>query len=249
MIFQFLHLNKTYSFDSNVYHDLSMPIRDGEDNPNAYYIIPPKIEPFCVGSFVGSVAQGGACNCEDIYFNAHGNGTHTEGIGHITEERIPIFNALKETLILARVVSISPSQLNDDFWISTNQLQKIDLEDVDALVIRTLPNSNDKKHKKYSGANPVYLDPEFTKALAQNGIEHLLLDLPSVDKEEDDGALLSHKAFWQYPESPRMNATITELIFVPDSVKDGLYLLNIQIASFDSDASPSRPILFDILPS
>jgi arylformamidase len=83
--------------------------------------------------------------------------------------------------------------------------------------------------------------------LAKNKVKHLLLDLPSVDREEDGGALAAHKAFWQYPESIRMDATITELIYVPNHVGDGLYLLNLQIASFESDASPSKPILYHLL--
>jgi hypothetical protein len=44
----------------------------------------------------------------------------------------------------------------------------------------------------------------------------------------------------------RQNATITEMIFVNDKVQDGSYLLNLQIASFENDASPSKPILFEI---
>jgi hypothetical protein len=36
------------------------------------------------------------------------------------------------------------------------------------------------------------------------------------------------------------------MIFVDNEVKDGSYLLNLQIASFENDASPSKPILFEI---
>jgi kynurenine formamidase len=32
--------------------------------------------------------------------------------------------------------------------------------------------------------------------LHESGIKHLLIDLPSVDKEKDEGKLLAHKAFW-----------------------------------------------------
>ena len=74
--------------------------------------------------------------------------------------------------------------------------------------------------------------------------QHLLLDLPSVDREEDAGQLLAHHAFWQYPAQPRREATITELIFVPNEIADGLYLLNIQITSLELDASPSKPVLY-----
>ncbi len=38
----------------------------------------------------------------------------------------------------------------------------------------------------------------------------------------------------------------TELIFVRDEVEDGSYLLNLQIASFENDASPSKPVLYKI---
>jgi hypothetical protein len=43
----------------------------------------------------------------------------------------------------------------------------------------------------------------------------------------------------------RLEATITEMIYVPDNV-DGSYLLNLQIASFENDASPSKPVLYSV---
>ena len=83
--------------------------------------------------------------------------------------------------------------------------------------------------------------------MAEAGVNHLLLDLPSVDREDDGGKLLAHHAFWKYPQATRRQATITELIFVPDSIVDGTYLLNLQIASFENDASPSKPVLYKIV--
>ncbi len=80
----------------------------------------------------------------------------------------------------------------------------------------------------------------------ERGIKHLLIDQPSVDKEEDGGALAAHKAFWNIPKNPELHATITELIFVPDEVEDGLYLLNLQVAPMENDAAPSRPVLFQL---
>jgi arylformamidase len=74
----------------------------------------------------------------------------------------------------------------------------------------------------------------------------LLVDTPSVDKENDNGELLAHKAFWNIVGQTRMDATITELIYVPNSVKDGKYILNILIAPFENDASPSKPILYKL---
>jgi len=36
------------------------------------------------------------------------------------------------------------------------------------------------------------------------------------------------------------------MIFIPSSMEDGTYLLNLQIPAFVSDAAPSRPILYKI---
>ena len=101
-------------------------------------------------------------------------------------------------------------------------------------------------NRQYSGSNPAYLSEDAAAWMAEAGVNHLLLDLPSVDREDDGGKLLAHHAFWKYPFDTRRNATITELIFVQDSIPDGTYLLNLQIASFENDASPSKPVLYKI---
>ena len=115
---------------------------------------------------------------------------------------------------------------------------------VTALIIRSLPNHEDKCSRNYSGTNPPYLTPEAMEYIVQQGIEHLLLDLPSVDREQDEGKLACHKIFWNYPEHPRKHCTISELIYVPDTIKDGNYLLQIQIPNISCDAAPSRPVLY-----
>ncbi len=81
----------------------------------------------------------------------------------------------------------------------------------------------------------------------------MLIDLPSVDKEVDEGKLLAHKAFWNVKNvnevnaNARFNCTITELVFIDSEVADGLYILNLQIASFENDASPSKPVIYKVL--
>ena len=75
----------------------------------------------------------------------------------------------------------------------------------------------------------------------------MLVDLPSVDKEKDEGKLLSHNAFWNTSGKLRMAATIPEFIYVPNSVEDGEYLLNLMIAPFENDATPSKPVLYRII--
>jgi len=70
--------------------------------------------------------------------------------------------------------------------------------------------------------------------------------LPSVDKEKDNGALAAHKGFWNFNGELRNEATITEFIFVDNAIEDGSYFLNLQVAPFENDASPSRPVLYKI---
>ena len=71
--------------------------------------------------------------------------------------------------------------------------------------------------------------------------------MPSVDKERDGGELLAHNAFWNTSGKIRMNATITEFIYVPNTIEDGEYLLNLMIAPFENDATPSKPVLYQII--
>jgi len=132
--------------------------------------------------------------------------------------------------------------------IDVDQIKNaISSKENNALIIRTLPNTANKIHKQYSNTNWPYLTQEAAIYIRNQDIEHLLIDLPSIDKEKDEGKLLAHKAFWNYPEAPRDQATITEMIYVDNAVKDGLYVLNLQIAAFENDATPSKPILYKIL--
>jgi kynurenine formamidase len=228
--------------------DLSIPLKGNTSNVNAWYIGPPKIEAEVVDGKTISVAEGASVNFNTITFNPHAHGTHTETIGHITKEAYSINKYLKEFFFLAEVISVAPEKSGDDYVISAKQLQfAIGNKKRDALVIRTLPNMNDKKSKQYSHTNWTYLEKEAVKLLVRKGIKHLLIDTPSIDKEEDGGELIAHKTFWYQNGKKRTDATITEMIYVPNKIDDGQYVLNLQIAPFENDASPSKPILYKII--
>jgi len=225
--------------------DISIAFRTDKNATSAWYVGPIKIEPVRGEGLVGSVAEGGSVNFKNITLNPHGNGTHTECVGHIAPECFSINQHLKQWMFDAALISIEPIKVGNDLVITLNQIQQaVGSEIPEALVLRTLPNDSNKLFKQYSKSNPPYLESKAAAWMAEVGINHLLLDLPSVDREMDEGALAAHKAFWSYPESPRFQATITELIFVPNFVLDGRYLLNLQVAPIESDASPSRPVLF-----
>jgi kynurenine formamidase len=234
--------------------DISMPLSNTEDNPIAWYLQKPVIEPVKVGDWIGKVSEGSSTNFNNIFFNPHGHGTHTECLGHITRAFYSINQCLKQFFFTAQLISIEPESKNKDLIITKNQIEKaINGNISEAIIIRTIPNLASKKHKNYSHTNPPYLTEEAAIFIRESGIKHLLIDLPSVDREEDEGKLLAHKAFWNVKDisnlnqDARLHCTITEMIFLADEVKDGSYLLNLQIASFENDASPSKPILYQML--
>ena len=225
--------------------DISIPYRTSKDAASAWYVQPIKIEPVRGDGFVGSVAEGGSVNFRDITLNPHGNGTHTECVGHIAPECFSVNQHLKQWMYDALLISIKPESQGTDLVITLDQIKKaVGDSKPEALVLRTLPNGSEKLSHQYSNTNPPYLEAAAAKWICDQGIDHLLLDLPSVDREVDGGELAAHRAFWNYPENPRMQATITELIFVPNEVADGEYLLNLQVAPIENDASPSRPVLY-----
>lgn len=231
--------------------DISIPMVASNDNLSAWYVDPPVIEPVRANGFLGSVKEGGTVNFRNIFFNPHGHGTHTECLGHITEEVYSVNETLKEFICKAQLITVEPKGVwneNDkieDFVISANQLQLTD-DKIEAIILRTLPNSINKQHKNYSASNPPFLNLDILPELEKKGIKHLLIDLPSVDRESDGGALAFHHGFWKVPDNPQFDKTITELIYIEDRIKDGVYVLEMQMAPFVNDASPSRPVLYAI---
>jgi kynurenine formamidase len=237
---------KNFTADLSSPMDLSIPLRHGAENPNCFWAPMPEFEPVVAGDFVGSTAQGGIVNFFNIRINPHGNGTHTECVGHIAQERYVLRECLLQHHFVAKIVSVEPrTTTQGDHVVFRDQLEAVwDNNQSEALIIRTLPLEPSKMNVHWSGTNPPYLHHEALQWLAENNLQHLLIDLPSVDREEDGGLLLGHRAFWQYPHNVRAHCTITELIVVPQTVPDGLYLLNLQTTSLDLDASPSKPVVF-----
>jgi len=242
------HNDNSYTIDLSKPLDISISLRATKNNPNAWYVGQPKIEPVKEGEWVAKVSEGAAINFNDIYFNPHAHGTHTECYGHISEGFYSVNKALKKFFFLAEVVTLAAETRGEDRFFSKKQLAAtLKGKTPEAVIIRTIPNLVDKKSKQYSHTNWPYLDEAAAIYLRKLGVQHLLIDLPSVDKEKDDGELKAHRAFWNYPKNPRKDATITEFIYVKNTITDGSYFLNLQIAPFRNDASPSKPVLYKIL--
>ncbi len=238
---------KNYQADLGKPIDCSVPVSAA--GTTAWGLGPARITPHREGDFTGSVAAGASVNFNNIAFNPHAHGTHTECMGHITAEVYSVNLTPPPPLMPARLVTLIPGAVKGGHAIGAEQLRKAlpNLQE-EAVVLRTHLSGKGLGTQAWSGTNPPYLQAEAAAWLAGQGVRHLLLDLPSVDPEHDGGALAAHKAFWGLPDNPRHGATITELLAVPDAAEDGLYLLNLQMAALENDACPSRPVLFELKP-
>lgn len=252
-----------YKIDFSKKYDISIPLIFNGNQPNTYGVEKAASKPYEDNQFIGDTRKGGPCNFETYTLTPHCNGTHTECIGHITQERINIIDSLNEEMIPSTLISITPRsseeqyipELHKENLVITKEdliaeLENISNDFLEGLIVRTLPNSENKKNQNYLKEKSSFFTIEAMEYIVNLGIKHLLVDLPSVDRLLDEGILSSHNIFWETKEKKfnpnAKNKTITELIFVPDAVENGCYLLNLQIPSFIADAAPSRPILYTI---
>ena len=227
-------------------HDLTREVRN--DGITAWWIDPAHIGPVNLEGYAGSVAQGSATNFRNVHFNPHSHGTHTECLGHITEQVYSIQDHLPPRFMLCDLVSLQPEDLNGDQVITCKSLQVWKhVGAVPALAVRTLPLDRQTDDQVYSHSNPCYWQPEAMQEIMDAGVEHILYDQPSVDREEDGGVLACHNLWWGAPRWDRKQCTITELIAAQSNVPDGRYVIQIQVAPIENDAAPSRVSLFEIL--
>ncbi|KXK19915.1 MAG: cyclase family protein [Saprospiraceae bacterium] len=236
-------------YTADLHHpiDISMILHIGYPQVNCFQAPYFYASPHREGDLVKSIAQGGHANFYNVTIHPHGNGTHTQCVGHIVRDQYYINEYYKPDFHVAQLVSIFP-QLSDngDKVIHAEQLSQLwEAVGEEALIIRTLPNGPEKRKTEYTDTNPPYFSRDAIDLIVSRGIKHLLTDLPSLDREENQGKLEAYRAFWNYPDIDlRAGATVTELIFAENFVEDGLYLLNLHLLNIQLDVSPSRPFLY-----
>lgn len=236
--------------------------------PNHFGAQPATARPMQSGSFIGDTTQGGSCNAEEIQINPHCHGTHTESLSHVIDRLLPPHEVLKQPLMRALLVTVEPqAQVQEAYQPPLEMADKVITKDmltavskglhngVKALIIRTLPNQEDKKTHQYGNPiQPPFLTNKAMQWLLEaTSIEHLLVDFPSVDRLHDEGLLSNHRLFWNiapgsHDFSPQQlqHKTITEMVYVPASVVDGEYILNLQLPRLNLNAVPSNPLLYAI---
>ncbi|AWV90292.1 cyclase family protein [Bradymonas sediminis] len=284
--------DRAYRVDPTASHTLAIPLyfeglnaevsnscasSKAAAQPNAFHLTSAHAAPARAEGFVGDTRLGGSANCADIHLNPHGNGTHTECVGHLVDEAVAVGELATQALIPAVILSVGLERLGDtdesyggasapdDRVLTRRALEsawralKTRADDVcvafcEALILRTLPNSADKMTRQYGGSNPPYPTAEAVAWLGKMGCEHLVLDLPSLDREVDQSRLPNHHRFFDLPPgahslqglapSPK---TVTEMAFIPDELGDCPGFLSLQIPRFALDAAPSRPLFFNII--
>ena len=261
--------NREYNCNTFKPIDLSIPLLFNQEQPNTYNVARASAKAYSTGEFIGDTRLGGGCNFEEYRLIPHCNGTHTECVGHISLERIAVNSILKESFIPSTLITVNPEKAFDtnDIYIPekseedmmitkfllSEKLEFADRDFLEGLIIRTLPNSDSKKYRRYMDYLPPFFSIDAMEYIRKLNVKHLLMDIPSVDRAFDDGKLSTHHIFWDIPMDSKeadihdhsMN-TITEMIYAPDEVEDGLYLMNIQIPDFVSDAAPSRVFIYEI---
>jgi arylformamidase len=245
MIVHVSHKESNYRADLNAPFEIGIMV-ERSNGVSCFSIANANYQVYNDKGFIGSIEQGAGCNLETITFTPHGNSTHTECLGHIATKPYFVNECIKDEFMVGLVHSFKDKPHKNGLVVDFDTFDFDALRNYAALIIRTLPNDEFKKHFDYSDQVTPYISLEDMEKIVATGIKHLILDLPSVDPEWDNGALAAHHIFWQYPANPRLDASITEFAYIPNTVVDGAYLMKLNIANFVSDAAPSRPLIYPL---
>ena len=268
MIINIFHNKKDYRIDTKNSFDISIPYEFNGAQPNFYDVKKGQLKHLQSDGKIYSVADGAGCNVPEISLNIHCTSTHTECVGHILQNSGDVGMLLKDVMIPSILITVDPISFGnsresyhcdireDEQVISRksiqNEVEKWEEHKPHALVIRTTPNPKEKQYYRYTKNIPPFFTNDATSFLTSFGIQHLAVDLPSIDRMFDNRILGNHRIFWGDGENvkgdvdPESGKTITELVFIPDDILDGFYFLNIQLPHFVCDAAPSRPILLKV---
>ncbi len=249
---------------------LAIPLDFAGPQPSFFGAPRASAAPLRLPDFVGATEEGGSCNVAELRLIPHCNGTHIETVGHIVSDPVPLAEVLGGSLYSGRLVTIAPGLAREnaegygpaletgDRLVTRAALEAalhaVRGEESQALIVRTLPNDASKAGRIYDDTDPPpFFSTEAIGYLIDVGVEHLLVDVPSIDRMHDRGKLRNHRLFWNVPPSARTlggdrgsRKTVTEMIYVPDDIPDGLYLLAIGAPAFRSDAAPCRPVIYPL---
>jgi kynurenine formamidase len=235
---------------------LALPLDFDQAQPQHFGAPPATSQPFRSGTFAGEVARGASCNCRRITLVPHCNGTHTESASHLTVQQRPLYEIVPAGPIPAILLTVPPAHHSASAEASDPAPQGADRLITRGGLLAAWRNAGNppralllRTGTRWDEREPPYLSSQLVDELVARGIEHLVTDLPSIDRLEDDGRLTAHRIFFGLPQrssdlaqASRGQCTITELARFPASLQDGPCAVQLQIPAFGGDAVPSRPL-------
>ena len=238
-----LSINLDNGIDLSIRNDFS------GNSPIFYKSEHPSLKTYSYGNFIGDLKKGGSCNVNQVNLNIHCTGTHTESIAHIFDSDETISDVCPIGLVPAFLVTTDLQEksqtdesyhcdFSDELLITERSLRKKSINSCDALIVRSLPNDSSKKNKNYDVNPAPFFTNDAIDYINKLNVKHLLVDIPSIDKADDGGELGNHKRFF------KQGKTISELLYIPNNLRDGFGFLSIQIPNWALDAAPSRPIFY-----
>lgn len=256
---------RSYAADLARAVSIAAPVAFDGERAGYFGATPASARPYQAGGFVGDTRRGGSCNVPVLRVNPHCDGTHTESVGHILDIEVPLPEVAPAALVAATLITVAPVPAVDtrddyepaleaeDRVLTRDQIERallgVESAWCKALVIRTRrvgKGTSDERAMPFFTASAMRL-------LAERGVEHLLVDFPSLDRMHDEGLLTAHHLFWDVSrgarnptETTRRGCTVTESITVPDELADGRYLLSLQLPAFALHVAPSRPLLIPV---
>ncbi len=272
-----------FEYDAARPVSLALPLDFHGSDPRWFGAPEARAEPLVAGAFSGRVASGASCNASTLRLTPHCNGTHTECVGHLVIEPLSARDVVPGGLLPALLLDIEPQPPGGEAsrpaprdgdllftraallaaWPGPLLAGGVQLPAAPrALVLRTrgpraaAAGGRGPGHAAGAAAHalPPYLSLEAAALLVERGIEHLVLELPSLDRLEDAGELAAHRAFFGLPphgralaDATRAHCTVTELAHVPPTLHAGFGLLILQVPALGGDAVPSRPLWHAVL--
>lgn len=237
---------------------IAIPLDPHGPQPSFFTDRPAGAKPLRSGDYIGAVNQGGSCNAEVVELVPHCHGTHTECIGHLLAEPAAVQDCIDTEPVLARLVSLEPKAVEGRDWPEfagedlLGAVADPSTPPVEALVIRSLPNDPARRSRDYA-AQPDYpvLSRVAMTGLAASPLRHLLVDSPSLDPAGEQD-MSNHRAWWGLGNAQAplgldpSRRSVTEMIYAPDDLSDGLYWLHLELSPLLGDATPSRPMLYPL---
>ena len=256
----------------SAWHDAAVRIRPDGASPHAFGLPAAREVPFPIGGGrVLRVEDGASVNCDGLHLHPHGDGCHAESVAHVLpadDARALAGRAMLAAtppLLCGLLLDVATEPLGAtgeryaglhdaaDRVLARRALERawqdaravaLDLP-VEALLLRVyrppLAESFD-----FSGSAAPYPTAEALDLLVGLGARWLIVDLPSIDREDDGGSTPNHRRWWGLDggdghalDGPPALRGIVELARFPAALPAGPVAVALGLAPIESDAVPA----------